>query len=141
MSIFFWKTSPLLKTKCSHVFFSFFHKNLPALMHMIGKKSVNSVKTTLYYGPIKSIGCPFFPISHEKITALMSIFCQKRPFSKKNSSHVHILLKNVPFFKNNVLSCLFFIFFHKKPRTLMPIFGQKTYILSKLHYLMGHKSQ
>ena len=51
-------------------------------MHMIGKKNVNSVKTTLYYGPKKSIGCPFFPISHEKITALMSIFCQKRPFSK-----------------------------------------------------------
>ena len=23
----------------------------------------------------------------------------------------------------------------------MPIFGQKTYILSKLHYLLGHKSQ
>ena len=23
----------------------------------------------------------------------------------------------------------------------MPIFGQKSYILSKLHYLLGHKSQ
>ena len=37
-------------------------------------KNVNSVKTTLYYEPKKSVWRPFFPIYHEKIIALM---CEK----------------------------------------------------------------
>ena len=62
-------------------------------MPIFGQKNVNSVKTTLYYGPTKSIGCPFFPICHEKITALMPIFGQKNVLSleKKLCSHAHIL--------------------------------------------------
>ena len=34
----------------------------------------------------------------------------------------------------------FFKIFHKKPPTVMPKLGQKTSILSKLHYFMGHES-
>ena len=40
----------------------------------IWSKNVNSVKTTLYYEPKKSVWRPFFPIYHEKIIALM---CEK----------------------------------------------------------------
>ena len=118
-----------LKTLCSHVlFFHFFHEKLPAVMHMIGQKTVNSVKTTLNYGPKKSIGCPFFPISHEKITALMSIFCQKRPFSKnKELSYPYFVQKNFPSLKNKVLSCLFFIFLIKTPYTYAHIWSKNVY--------------
>ena len=96
-------------------FFQNFHEKLTAVMHLIGQKNVNSVKTTLYYGSKKSIGCPFFPISHEKIIALMSIFCQKRPFSKKNSSHVPIFQESVHSLKKRCSHVIFFIFFHKNP--------------------------
>ena len=68
------------------------------------KKKVNSVKTTLYYGRKKSIGCPFLPIFQGKITALMPMLFQK---------DVHSL-------KNTLLSC--------------PYFVEKTSILSKTLY-------
>ena len=70
-------------------------------MPLLGQKKVNSVKTTLYYGRKKSIGCPFLPIFHGKITALMPMLFQK---------DVHSL-------KNTLLSC--------------PYFVEKTSILSK----------
>ena len=71
------KTSILSKTRRSHVFFffKFFMKNSCCRAHD-WSKNVNSVKTTLYSGPKKSIWCPFF-LFLTKITALMSIFCQK----------------------------------------------------------------
>ena len=56
-------------------FFKFFMKNSCCRAHD-WSKNVNSVKTTLYSGPKKSIWCPFF-LFLTKITALMSIFCQK----------------------------------------------------------------
>ena len=99
-------------------------------MPMIGQQHVNSVKTTLYYGPKNSIECPFFPISHEKITTLMPIFCKNVHSLKTHSSHY------VNSLKNTVLSRHFFQKFLYKPNTLMPIFGQKTSILLKLHYFM-----
>ena len=72
------KTSILSKTRCSHVFFffKFFIKNSCCRAHD-WSKNVNSVKTTLYSGPKKSIWCPFFLFLTKKNTALMSIFCQK----------------------------------------------------------------
>ena len=85
-------------------------------MHMIGQKNVNSVKTTLYYGPKKSIGCPFFPISHEKNTAFMSIFCQKRSFSKiKQLSCLYFVKKTSTLLKTKCSHVIFFIFLHKNP--------------------------
>ena len=69
-------------------------------MHMTGQKNVNSVKTTLYYGPKKSTGCPFFPISHEKITGschFFQVFYEKPPavkpiYGQKNFKSVKITL-------------------------------------------------
>ena len=54
----------------------------------------------------------------------MPRFCQK---------HVHSL-------KNTMLSCNFFLIFHEKHPSVMPIFGKKTSILSKLYYILS-KSQ
>ena len=36
-------------------FFQIFHEKPPAVMPIFGQKNVNSVKTTLYYGPKKSM--------------------------------------------------------------------------------------
>ena len=55
----------------------------------------------------------------------MPIFCQK----------------NVHSHKNTLLSYHFFSIFHEKPPIVMPQFGQKTAILTKLLYIMGEKSQ
>ena len=66
----------LKNTVLSCHFFNFFMKNhLLSCPYLV--KNVNSVRTTLQDGPKKSIGCPFFPIFHEKITTLMPTFCQK----------------------------------------------------------------
>ena len=107
-------------------FFSNFSWKTPSFHAHIWSKKVDSVKTTLYYRPKKSIGCPFFPISHWKFTVLMPIFCQQNVHSlKTHCSHVHILSKNINSLKNTVLSYLFFQICHEKPTVVIPIFGQK----------------
>ena len=94
-------------------FFSSNYSWKAAFMPMIGQQNVNSVKTTLYFGPKKSIDCPFFPISHEKITALMPIFCKNVNSLKQTALITSILLKTLcshdiffkNFHKNPILSC------------------------------------
>ena len=89
-------------------FFQIFMKT-HIVMPIFGQTSVNSVKTTLDYGPKKSIGCPFFQFltknhychSHilskkppfpGKQAALMPIFSQKTLiFSKARHSHIIFL--------------------------------------------------
>ena len=110
------------------------------------------VKTTLYYGPKRSIGCPFFPIFHENINTFMPIFCQKTSIlSKTHCSHAHSLSKKHPFSQKHCALMLFFLsktrqfcqnhakkvnrmpFFSKLQESitaLMPIFCQKTYTCS-----------
>ena len=104
-------------------------------MPIFGQKNANAVQTTLFYGPKKSIGCHFIPISHEKINALMKhILSKKRPFSKKNTSlsRTNIYQQNVHSLKNKLLSCHFLQNFYQKPNAVMPIFAQKTLILLKI---------
>ena len=106
------------------------------------KNNVNSVKTTVYYGPKKSIGIPFFSILNKKMTALMPIFCPK------NDKFLNNPLLSCPYFvkKTYILSktrlhVIFFQNFHEKCLPVMSIFGPKMSILSKLNYIMGQKSQ
>ena len=106
------------------IFFKIFNEKTPSFIHMVGQKNVNSVKTTLFYGPKKSIGSPYFPTFHEK----------------KYCSHAHILSKNVHSLKNTVLSCIFFQIFHEKPLLSCTYLVKITSILLKLHYIMGQKS-
>merc|ERR1712083_405593 len=74
-----------LQTQCSHAhilsknrpisqkqiascnFFLIFHEKIPAVMPIFGPENVNSVKTTLYYGPKMSIEYPFFQKKCPKI--------------------------------------------------------------------------
>ena len=65
----------------------------------------------------KSIGCLFFPIFHEKITALMPIYFHKNVHSlKTHCSHAHILSKKRPFFqKRCALMSIFSKFSSKTP--------------------------
>ena len=101
-SIFVWKITALMPIFCQknvhslkNTLFSFHEK--PPAVKPNGQKSHKSVKTTLYYGPKKSKGYPFFPIFHEKMTARMTIFCQKKySFSKKHTAIIPIFVqKNV----------------------------------------------
>ena len=134
--------SILSETLCSYVnFFKIFIKN-PLLSCPYLIKNVNSIKTTLYYEPKKSIWCPFFPISHEKIIAFMPIFCKKRPFSKKHAAlKSRFCHKNGHSLKNTVLLCHFFKFFMTNPLLSRPYLVKKTLILSKWHYGIGRKRQ
>ena len=61
MPLFCRKNVHSLKTRYSRfIQFKFFMRKPPFFMHKIGQKNVNSVKITLYYGPKKLIGCPYF---------------------------------------------------------------------------------
>ena len=74
------KTSILWKTRCSHVIFFFnFSGKTHVVMPIFGQKSVNSVKTTLDYGPKKSIGWPFFRFLIKNHCQKTSIFIKARP--------------------------------------------------------------
>ena len=83
-SMFCQKTFILSKTLCSHViFFQVFFKKSPAVKPIFGKKNVGFVKITLYFWSTKLLGCPSFLIFHEKIIALIHIFCKKIVHSLK----------------------------------------------------------
>ena len=56
------------KPNCSHIIIIKFFIKTPSVNAHIWSKNVNSVKNS-HYGPKKSIGCPFLPFFHEKITA------------------------------------------------------------------------
>ena len=77
------------KTPCCHAY--------------IWSKNVNSVKTILYYGPKKSIECPFLRFCTQKLLLWCAFL----------SKHVHSL-------KNTLFSCI-----------SCPYFVRKTSILSK----------
>ena len=127
------KKCPFFQKHCAlmSIFFKIFIKN-PLLSCPYLIKNVNSIKTTLYYEPKKSIWCPFFPISHGKIIPFMPIFCKKRPFSKKHAAlKSRFCQKNGHSLKNTVLLCHFFKFFMTNPLLSRPYLVKKTLILSK----------
>ena len=122
-------------------FFQTFQEKHPTAMPIFGPKKVNPVKKILYMVQ-NSIEYTFSPISREKITALMPIFCQQNANPlKTNCSHVHILSKNLNSLKHTVLSYNFSQICHERPLAVVPIFGQKTSTLSKLNQIIDQKSQ
>ena len=100
MPIFCQTTSFLSKTHCYHFIFFFFKfstRNPPAVMAIFGQKAVNSVKSTLFYGPKKVNRTPFFSI-----------------FLRRNQcSHAHSL--SCPISKKTVFLCPYFV---QKPHSL-----------------------
>ena len=95
-------------------------------MHKNGQKYVNSVKTTFYYGPKKLIRFPIIPSVHQNIIALMTIFGQKRPFSKKQTALMSIFFQKTSISKeNSALMSFFSKIFQKILPSVKPIiFGQ-----------------
>ena len=99
MPIFCRKSVHLLKnTVLPCHLLQIFHEKTHASTPIFDQTSLNSVKTTLYYGLKKSIGYPFFWF-----------------FTKNNWFHDHILWKNVHSLKNTLYS---FSKFVKKPSIL-----------------------
>ena len=90
------------KTPCSHA-------------HDWSKKRKFCQNYTLLWAK-KVNRMPFFPISDEKITALMSIFCQKRLFSKNKTSTL---------LKTKCSRVIFSFFFYKNPILLCPYLVKK----------------
>ena len=99
---------------------------------------INSVKTTLYYGTKKSIGCPFASFSWKK-TALM-------PFLSENAHSLKITLLSCPYFvkkssilsKTNYFMWCFSNLLLKTP-SAMPIFGQENVHSVKITLFHGLK--
>ena len=60
MPIFSQKVVHSLKNKLLHVILTNFHEKTTAVMPIFGPQYINFAKTTLYYGPKKSIECLFF---------------------------------------------------------------------------------
>ena len=95
-------------------FFDFFMKNPQMSCPYLVQKYVNSLNTTLYYEPKKSIGCLFFSLPFLKKISLISCSCfvKKRPLFKKHRPLMPMYCqKNVNYLKNTML--YFFIFFLK----------------------------
>ena len=150
MPIFCQTTSFLSKTHCYHFIFFFFKfstRNPPAVMAIFGQKAVNSVKSTLFYGPKKvnrtpfffhfftkksMLSCSQFVMSYlEKNSVLMSIFCPKTSFFQKHSALMS-----------------FDQIIHENPLQSLPYFVKKTSFLPKRQdlmvitiYIMGQNSQ
>ena len=121
------KTPFLSKIQFScHFFFGIFMKN-PMLSRPFLSRNVNSVKTTVYYRPKKSGCLVFSSIFHEKITALMHIFCQKTFLSPKKITTVlpYFVKKLSILSKTQSSNVIFYSNFHEKPSAVMPIFGKK----------------
>ena len=115
----------LTNTVLSCIFFQIFHEKPPAVMHIFGQNNVNSVKTTLYYGPKKSIGCPFFSNFSRK-NHCSHILSKKSPFSKKHTALMPIFCqKNVHSLKNNAPMSFFSNFSWKTPCCHAHIWSKK----------------
>ena len=108
-------------------------------MHIFGQNNVNSVKTTLYYGPKKSIGCPFFFQFFTK-KSLLPYFVKKKVHSLKNTLLLcPYFVKKLSILSKTMLPCHFFQIFHEKPPAVMPIFGQKNVNSVKITLYYGPK--
>ena len=122
-------------------FFRTFHEKPPVVMPISDQKNVNSVNTTQYYGPKKSIGCPFFPIFHWKITALIPIFCKKHKFSKKQSALKYIFNQKTSIISKYCALMSFFSNFSYKSPAVKPILSPKNVNIVKTTLMRGPKSQ
>ena len=124
-------------------FFLVFYEKSPAVKPIFGKKNVGFVKIALYVGSKKLIGCSFCSAFSRKNHFSHAHILSKIVYSlKTHYSHTHISQKNVHSLKNTMLSCVFYFSnFSWKTPAIVHMIGQKMSILSKLHSILGQKSQ
>ena len=112
-------TTTISKTQCSHViFFQDFPWKSPCChTHICSKKRKFCQNYTILWVLKKALGCPFFPIFHEKMDALMPKFCQQNVHSlKKDTAPMPIFCqKNVHSLKNTFSHVIFSNFSWKTP--------------------------
>ena len=110
----------------------------PMLSRPFWSRNVNSVKTTVYYRPKKSGCLVFSSIFHEKITALMHIFCQKTFLSPKKITTVlpYFVKKLSILSKTQCSNVIFFQIFMKNPLLSCPYLVKKkvTSVKTALQY-------
>ena len=96
-------------------------------MHIFGQKLVNSVKTTIYYGPKSPKNAFFSTIFNEKnrFPHLIPICYQKNVYSLKNLISCPYFVKKRPFSQKHSFFISFLKILHEKPPAVMPIFAQK----------------
>ena len=92
--------------------FNYFIKNPKMSWLYWVQKNVKSLNTTQYYGPKKSIRCPFFSdYSRKNHYSHAHGLSKKRPLFKKHTVLMLIIWqKNVNYLKDKMLSCHVFCF-------------------------------
>ena len=111
-------------------------------MPIFGHKSLNSVKTTLYYRPKKSIGYPFFfPIFHKKILLSCPYFVKKHPFLKNTQLSCPYFVKKTSILSKILCSHAFFSNFSFKTLCCHAHIWPENVNSSKQHYIMDQNSQ
>ena len=116
----------LKNTVFSPHFFSKVSWKTPAVMPIFDQQTSILSKLAYYMSQKSQWDAPFANY-HEKMSALMPVFCQKNVNSlKKHCSHAHILSKNI--LSKTRRSHVFF-FFKKSDLLSCPYFVKKTSIL------------
>ena len=110
-------------------------------MPIFGQINFNYVTTTLYYGPKKLIGCPLFSIYMKKSLLSCPYFAKKNAHSLKNTllSRPYFSKIGTTTISKTQSHVIFSKFSVKIPMLSYPYLFKKTYILSKLHYIVGFK--
>ena len=141
---YFVKKRPFAQKHCTLMsrFFNFYMKNpMLSCPYLIKNPSILS-KLNCIMDQKSQQDALFFRIFHGKITSLMPIFCQEDVHSRKNTllSSPYFIKKRPVSQKHGALMSVFQFFYEKFP-AVKPIFGKKTSILFKLHYIMGPTTQ
>ena len=107
-------------------------------MPIFDQTNVNSVKTTLYYGSKKSIGCSFFPdFLRKNHLSHANILSRKRQLTKNTMLSSSYFIKKRPVFQKHCALMSVFQNVHENSLLSSPYLVKKTSILSKLHYIMN----
>ena len=108
--------------------------------HIWSKKNVQSGKTTLYYGPKKTIGCPHFPIFRNKSLLSCQYFVKKRPFFKKHTDVMPIFCRKTSILsKHSALLPFSSIFSWKNPCCHARIWLKKCHVCHSYTILWAKK--
>ena len=136
-SIFDQKTSVLSETLCSNVSFSKFLRKTPCgQANMWSKKRQFCQNYTILWA--QQVKNNVFSDFLQNIIASTLIFCQKNVHSLKNTLlSCPYVVKKSQFSKKLYSHIIFFLILNEKPLAAIPIFGQKTSILSNYNILWG----
>ena len=119
------KTSTLLKTQCSHVFFFYFSQTPHTLMPIFCQKRQFSQNQNTWWA-IKVHKMPFFSDSSRKNRCSHThILSQVRLFSKEHTALKFMFHEKMSVLSKTLCSCHFFKVFYEKPPAVKPIYGQK----------------